>query len=172
MEKRQHFQQMVLAQLVVIMEKNANRSILISLYKGQIQVDQGPPHKTRYTESNRRENREEPQTHGHWGNFPEQNTNGLCSKIKNQQMGPHETERLLLEFCLNSTPQLPGNSQVGLTHYIRGCLPPPLSFALLLLLPSCFSLVLLGFSFTPLVRVTIHGPRGTVLELRATPVLP
>jgi hypothetical protein len=27
-------------------------------------VDQGPPHKTRYTESNRRESGEKPQTHG------------------------------------------------------------------------------------------------------------
>ena len=36
-------------------EKNANLSILISLYKAQIQVDQGPPHKTRYTETNRKE---------------------------------------------------------------------------------------------------------------------
>ena len=24
-----------------------------------------------------------------WGNFPVQNTNGLCSKVKNQHMGPH-----------------------------------------------------------------------------------
>jgi hypothetical protein len=35
------------------------------------------------TEYNRRESGEEPQTHGHRGNFPEQNTNGLCSKINN-----------------------------------------------------------------------------------------
>ena len=35
------------------------------------QVDQGPPHKTRYTESNRRESGEEPGAHGHRGNFPE-----------------------------------------------------------------------------------------------------
>jgi hypothetical protein len=26
---------------------------------------------------------------------------------------------------LSGPPQLPGNSQVGLTHYKRGCLPPP-----------------------------------------------
>jgi hypothetical protein len=44
--KRQHFQQMVLVQLADSMQKNANRSILISLYKVQVQVDQGPPHKT------------------------------------------------------------------------------------------------------------------------------
>jgi hypothetical protein len=36
------------------------------------QVDQGAPHKTRYTESNRRESGEKPRTHGHRGNFPEQ----------------------------------------------------------------------------------------------------
>jgi len=29
-------------------------------------------------------------------NFPEQNTNGLCSKIKNQQMGSHKIAKLLL----------------------------------------------------------------------------
>jgi hypothetical protein len=31
-------------------------------------------------------------------------------------------EQYLLAFCLSSTPQLPGNSQVCLTHYKRGCL--------------------------------------------------
>ena len=46
---------------------------------------------------------------------------------------------LMLAFCLNSTQQLPGNSQVSLTHYKRGCLPPPLSLVLLI---SCFSLAL------------------------------
>ena len=60
--------------------------ILISLYKAQVQVDQGPPHKTRYTETNRRESRGKPRTHGHSGKFPEQNTNGLCSKINNGKM--------------------------------------------------------------------------------------
>jgi hypothetical protein len=29
------------------------------------------------------------------GNFPEQKTNDLCSKIKNQQMGPHKIAKLL-----------------------------------------------------------------------------
>ena len=77
---------MVLVQLAVSMQKNANRPILISLYKAQVQIDQGHPHKTRYTESNRRESREEPGAHGHRGKFPEQNTNGLYSKNKNRQM--------------------------------------------------------------------------------------
>jgi hypothetical protein len=36
---------------------------------------------------------------------------------------------------LSSTPQLPGNSQVWLTHYKRGCLPLPCSLALAFLLP-------------------------------------
>ena len=44
---------------------------------------QEPPHKTRYTETNRKESGEEPGAHGHKGKFPEQNTNSLCSKIKN-----------------------------------------------------------------------------------------
>jgi hypothetical protein len=43
-----------------------------------------------------------------------------------------------LVFCLSSTPQLPGNSQVGLTHYKRGCLPPPPSLALPFLLLLSF----------------------------------
>jgi hypothetical protein len=37
----------------------------------------------------------EPQTHWKRGNFPAQNTNGLCPKIKNLQMGPHKIEKLL-----------------------------------------------------------------------------
>jgi len=45
-------------------------------------VDQGPPHQTKYIQTNRRKSGEESRTHGHWGKFPEQNTNGLCSKIK------------------------------------------------------------------------------------------
>ena len=53
MEKGQILQQMVLVQLAVSMQKNANRSFLISLYKAQVQVDQRSPHKTRYTETTR-----------------------------------------------------------------------------------------------------------------------
>ena len=37
----------------------------------------------------------EPQTQGYRGKVPEQNTNVLCSKIKNWQMRPHEITRLL-----------------------------------------------------------------------------
>jgi hypothetical protein len=46
-------------------------------------VHQGPPHKTRYTETKRRELGEELQKHGHRAKFPEQNRDGLCSKINN-----------------------------------------------------------------------------------------
>jgi hypothetical protein len=35
------------------------------LYKAQVQVDQGPQHKTRYTETNRKESGEEPPAHDH-----------------------------------------------------------------------------------------------------------
>jgi hypothetical protein len=35
--------------------EECNQSIFISLYKSQVQVDQGPPHKPRYTKTNRRE---------------------------------------------------------------------------------------------------------------------
>jgi hypothetical protein len=46
-------------------------------------------------------------------------------------------DSVLLAFCLNFAPQLPGNSQVCLTHYKWGCLPPPLSLILTFLLPLC-----------------------------------
>jgi hypothetical protein len=49
-------------------------------------MGQGTRHKTRYTESNRRESGEEPLAHRHRGKVPEQKSSGLCSKIKNQQM--------------------------------------------------------------------------------------
>ena len=42
------------------MYKNENRSIFVTLHKAQVQVDQVPQHKTRYTESNRRESGKEP----------------------------------------------------------------------------------------------------------------
>jgi hypothetical protein len=42
----------------------------LSLYKAQVQVDQGPQYKTRYTESNRRKSGKELQTHWHRGKFP------------------------------------------------------------------------------------------------------
>jgi hypothetical protein len=74
---------------------------------------------------------------------------------------------MLFAFCLSSTPQLPGNSQVcsypqlpgnsqvGLTHYKRGCLPPPLSLWLLLL--SC-PLGLFPFLYLPsLSTCSGHG---------------
>ena len=51
--------------------------------------------KTRYTGTNRRENSEEPGAHGNRGKFPEQNTNGLCSKMNNSQMRPHKIAKLL-----------------------------------------------------------------------------
>ena len=72
-----------------------NDTFLTFFYKAQVQVDQGPPHETRYTESNRGESGEEPRTHGHRGKFLEKNTNGLCSEIKNQQMSPHKIGKLL-----------------------------------------------------------------------------
>jgi hypothetical protein len=51
--------------------------------KPQVQVDQGPQYKTRYTESNRRESGNDPQTHWHGGKFPKQTSDcsGLRSRI-------------------------------------------------------------------------------------------
>ena len=67
----------------------------ISLYKAQVQVNRGPPHKTIYTESNKGESGEIPPKHGYRGNFPELNTNGLCLNIKKQLMEPHKIAKLL-----------------------------------------------------------------------------
>ena len=63
--------------------ENENRPLFVTLYKTQVYVDQGPQHKTRYTEFYRRESGKEPQTHGHRGKFPKQNSDGSGSKIKN-----------------------------------------------------------------------------------------
>ena len=64
------------------------------MYKAQVQMDQKPPPETRYTESNRKESGEKSGTHRHRREFSEQNTNGLCSKIKNRQMKPHKVAKL------------------------------------------------------------------------------
>jgi hypothetical protein len=62
----------------------------------------------------------------------------------------------VLVFCLDSTPQIPGNNQVCSTpqlpgnskvvmaHYKRGCLAPPLFLVSLVLLPLSY------ISFAPL----------------------
>jgi hypothetical protein len=50
---------------------------------------------TRDTETYREESGEEPRRYGHRGKFREQNSNGLCCKIKNRQMGPHKIVKLL-----------------------------------------------------------------------------
>jgi hypothetical protein len=55
-EKKIPFSKMVLVQLEVSMQKNGNQSIYISFYNVLVQLDEGPPHKTRYTETNRKEN--------------------------------------------------------------------------------------------------------------------
>lgn len=55
------------------MQKNENRSLFATLHKTQLQVNQRPQHKTRYTEFNRREIGKEPQTHGNGGKFLKQN---------------------------------------------------------------------------------------------------
>ena len=50
-------------------KKNDNRSIFVILQKTQIQLDQGGQHKTRYTDSNKRESGKEPWTHWHGAKF-------------------------------------------------------------------------------------------------------
>ena len=56
--------------------------ILSSWNTAQDQVDQGPLHKTIYTETNRGESGEKPQAHGYRGKFPEEESNDSCTKIK------------------------------------------------------------------------------------------
>jgi hypothetical protein len=46
-----------------------NQPIFIALYRAQVQVNQGLSHKTRDTETYRRESGEEPQTYGHREKF-------------------------------------------------------------------------------------------------------
>jgi hypothetical protein len=58
MFKRKHLQQMVLVKPDVCTQKNTNRSILTPLHKTQVQMDQRPQHKARYTEPDRREHEE------------------------------------------------------------------------------------------------------------------
>ena len=63
------------------MQKNENKSVFITLHKAQVQVDQEPQYKTRYTEYNRQKVGKEPQTHWHRGKLPKQNINGSDYKI-------------------------------------------------------------------------------------------
>jgi hypothetical protein len=65
------------------MLKNENKSIFITLHKAQVQVYQGPQHKTKYTERNIIETRKEPRTHWHREKFVEQKANGSGSKFNN-----------------------------------------------------------------------------------------
>jgi hypothetical protein len=58
-------------------------------------VDQGTPYKTRDTKTYRGESGEKLQRYDHRGKILEPNSNGLCCKIENQQMGPHKIE----SFC-------------------------------------------------------------------------
>jgi hypothetical protein len=105
MEKiTQHFQQMMLVQLALSMYKNTVWTILIFLYKAQVQVDQGPSHKSRCDESNWWESGKEPHRYGHREFFPKQTTNGLHSKIKNWSIGPHKIEKLTSPFQLVPPP--------------------------------------------------------------------
>lgn len=47
---------------------------------------------------------------------------------------------IMLALHLGFAPQVPGNTQVFLTHYKRGCLPSPLSCSCALLLLTLFPL--------------------------------
>jgi hypothetical protein len=63
-------------------------------------------------------------------------------------------------------PQLPGNSQVGLAHYKRGCLTPPPSLTLLPLLSLSFA------PCSPSIPILFPPPRthGCSLLLYSLPL--
>ena len=65
MEKGQQLQKMVLCSTGGKHVGEYKLIHFISLYKAQVQLDQGPPTETRYTESNRREIGENSGTHRH-----------------------------------------------------------------------------------------------------------
>ena len=56
------------------------------MHKAQVQVDQGPQHKTRYTESNRREIEKEPSNSLAHGEFPEPMAQALGSTIDKRDL--------------------------------------------------------------------------------------
>ena len=58
-------------------------------------TEQRTSHKTRDTEIYRGEIGEKPQRYGHTGKIPKQNSNALCYKIMNRQMGTHKITKLL-----------------------------------------------------------------------------
>jgi hypothetical protein len=79
-EKRQHFQKMVLAQLA------ACRRMRIDPFLPpctKLKSNQGTPHKTGDTEIIEEKVGGKLQRYGHRGKIPEQNSNGLCCKIEN-----------------------------------------------------------------------------------------
>jgi len=126
-EKRHCFQQMVLVQLAINMGKNANWSILISLYKTKVHVDQGTPHKTRDTESNRRESGEKSWTHGHRGKDPEQNTNNayaLRSRVdKWTSLNCKDFIRQRTLSIGQNGSQKTGKRSLSILHLIKGWYP-------------------------------------------------
>jgi hypothetical protein len=66
------------------------------LYKAQVQVNQGPPHKFRYTENNRSKSGESFEHMSTVENFlNRKNTNVICSKINNRQVGLYKIPKLL-----------------------------------------------------------------------------
>ena len=68
-------------------KKNENRPIFVTLHKAQVQVNQGPQYKTRYTESNIRESGKEAnyqnpkQPNQKWGIFTQWNTTQLLKTM-------------------------------------------------------------------------------------------
>jgi hypothetical protein len=67
----------------------------MSLYKAQVSVYQGTLHKTRDSETYRRQSGENLEDMSTGEKNPYQKSNGLCCKIENQQMGPHKIGKLL-----------------------------------------------------------------------------
>jgi hypothetical protein len=114
---------MVLVQLEVSMQKNADLSVLISLYKAQLQVDQGPPYKTRHTETNKERLGKSLEHMSTGKNFPNRAPMAyvLSSRIDKRDLIK------LQSFCKakNTVNRTNGNQQIGkrclsVLHLIEG----------------------------------------------------
>ena len=74
-------------------------------------MDPETPHKTRDTESYRRESVEDPQIYRHRGKIPEQNDNGLCCKNKSQQVRPQNSNASVRQKTLSIRQK--GSLEIG-----------------------------------------------------------
>jgi len=68
---------------------------LLLLYKKDLSPGGSKAYTSNQRQKLKEKGEEESRSQGHGEKFPEQNTIGLGSKIKNQQIRPHKTAKLL-----------------------------------------------------------------------------